>query len=96
LSAVVTTKNGEKFSGIFSAASLEPGESSFTLKMVQRAAAAEEQRAHGLSDVASPFLGSRPDHSMTFDATEIADVAVANVSTSEVIAKESNGMSSNE
>lgn len=60
--------------------------------MVQRASAPADQRTHGLSDAASPFLGSAPDHSMTFDTKEVTDIAVVNVSPSEVIAKESNGM----
>jgi hypothetical protein len=92
LPTIVTTKNGEKFNGIFSSSSFEPNDSYVILKMVQRASAQTEQsRANGLSDAASPFLGSSPDHSMSFDTKEIADVAVANVSTTDVVAKEPNG-----
>ncbi|KAL1964269.1 hypothetical protein VTN77DRAFT_7089 [Rasamsonia byssochlamydoides] len=94
LSAVITTKNGEKFNGIFSSSSFEPHDSSITLKMVQRVSPQTEQtRPNGLSDVASPYLGSAPDHSMSFDIKEIADVAVANVSTADMTAKEPNGAS---
>lgn len=60
--------------------------------MVQRPSAQTEQpRTNGLSDVASPYLGSPPDHSMAFDVKEIADVSVANVSTADVTAKPQNG-----
>lgn len=90
---MITTKNGEKFNGVFSSSSFEPNDSSITLKMVQRVSPQPEQpRPNGLSDVASPFLGSPPDHSMAFDIKEIADVAVANVSTADLVAKPQNGM----
>jgi hypothetical protein len=89
---VITTKSGEVFTGIFSSSSLEPNDSTFTLKMVQRSASSNSQgQANGLSDTGSPFLGAPPEHSMTFDIKEITDLAVASVSTSEVTAKESNG-----
>ncbi|KAJ9358333.1 hypothetical protein DTO027B9_2524 [Paecilomyces variotii] len=92
LSATVTTKNGDKFTGIFSSSSLEPNDSTFTLKMVHRPSAQSDQtRANGLSDVASPYLGSAPDHSMSFDIKEIADLSVAEVSTANMTQKEQNG-----
>ncbi|KAL2011709.1 hypothetical protein VTN00DRAFT_4427 [Thermoascus crustaceus] len=94
LPATITTKSGDKFTGIFSSSSFEPNESTFILKMVQRPSAQTEQpRTNGLSDVASPYLGSPPDHSMAFDVKEIADVSVANVSTADVTAKPQNGAS---
>lgn len=62
------------------------------LKMVQKPAQQDSLRSNGVSDIASPYLGSAPDHSMTFDVKDIADVSVANVSTTDIIVKESNGM----
>jgi hypothetical protein len=59
--------------------------------MVQRVNTQQDSRANGLSDASTPYLGSAPDHSMTFDLKDITDVTVANVATSEVMAKESNG-----
>lgn len=59
--------------------------------MVQRVNTQQDTRANGLSDTSTPYLGSAPDHSMTFDLKDIADVVVANVTTSEVMVKESNG-----
>lgn len=64
------------------------------LKMAQRASKQDLQRTNGVSDVASPFMGSAPDHSMSFDVKDVVDISVPNVSTAEVTAKESNGMSS--
>ncbi|KAN0067590.1 hypothetical protein V8E54_014155 [Elaphomyces granulatus] len=92
LHAVITTRNGDKFTGIFSASPFELSDSTFVLKMVQRPATQSEQsRSNTLSDAGSPFLGSPPDHSMAFDIKEIADVQVTNVFTAEVAAKEQNG-----
>lgn len=62
------------------------------LKMVQRPSKQDIQRSNGVSEVASPFLGSAPDHSMSFDIKDVVDISVANVSTADVTAKESNGM----
>ncbi|PYH98333.1 hypothetical protein BO71DRAFT_65829 [Aspergillus ellipticus CBS 707.79] len=93
LTATITTKNGEKFTGIFSSSSLEPSESSFVLKMVQRPAKTEQHRSNGVSEASSPFMGSAPDHSMSFDVKDVADISVPNVSTAEVAAKGSNGAS---
>ncbi|KAK1150270.1 poly(A)-binding protein binding protein [Aspergillus melleus] len=94
LTATITTKNGDKFTGIFSSSSLEPTDASFALKMVQRQQNKEQQRANGVSETASPYMGTAPDHTVSFDIRDVADIAVANVSTSEVIAKSSNGASS--
>lgn len=60
--------------------------------MVQRPAKQDHQRANGVSDVVSPFLGTAPDHSMSFDVKDVVDIAVSNVSTAEVTAKAPNGM----
>jgi hypothetical protein len=58
--------------------------------MVQRVTPAET-RANGLSDITTPFVGTNPDHSMKFKIDEIADIVVNNVSTAEVVAKDTNG-----
>ena len=63
------------------------------LKMVQRPSKQDLQRSNGVSEVASPFMGSAPDHSMSFDVKDVVDISVENVSTADVAAKESNGMS---
>jgi len=91
LNAVVTTKNGEKFTGIFSSSTLEASESSFVLKMVQRSKP-DQSRTNGVSDVAAPFLGSPPEHSMIFDAKDVLDISIADVSPADVTTKTSNGM----
>lgn len=59
--------------------------------MVTRASQENQPRSNGVSDVTSPYLGAAPEHSMAFDAKDIADIAVPNVSPAEVSVKESNG-----
>lgn len=74
--------------GIFSSSTLEASDSSFLLKMVQRASQDGQPKVNGVSDVASPYIGSGPEHSMAFDIRDIADIAVPNVSPAEVSVKE--------
>ncbi|KAJ5160484.1 uncharacterized protein N7482_007488 [Penicillium canariense] len=91
LHTTITTKSGEKFTGIFSSSSLEATDSSFLLKMVQRTSQENQGKANGASDTTASYLGSAPEHSMAFDIKEVADIAVPNVSPAEVSVKESNG-----
>lgn len=58
--------------------------------MVQRVSPMETH-ANGLSDTTTPFFGTAPDHSMKFKVDEITDIVVNNVSTAEVVAKDTNG-----
>lgn len=60
--------------------------------MVQRASLDSQSKSNGVSDVASPYLGSMPEHSMAFDIRDVTDIAVPNVSPAEVSVKEANGM----
>ncbi|KAL4930109.1 putative PAB1 binding protein (Pbp1) [Aspergillus undulatus] len=92
LTAFVTTRNGEEFTGILSSSSFEPTDSSITLKMTQRQSKHDQHRSNGVSDVASPFLGVAPEHSMTFNLNDVVDIYVPNVTTTDVLAK-SNGES---
>lgn len=57
--------------------------------MVQRP---DQSRSNGATNAAAPFLGSAPDHSMVFDAKDVVDISVANVSPADVTSKPSNGM----
>ncbi|KAJ5946659.1 hypothetical protein N7454_003498 [Penicillium verhagenii] len=88
----ITTKNGDKFTGIFSSSTLESSDSSFSLKMVQRADE-NQSKMNGASDVAGSYLGTGIDHAMSFDIRDVADISVPNVVPAEVSVKESNGAS---
>ncbi|KAL4888449.1 hypothetical protein BDV59DRAFT_206148 [Aspergillus ambiguus] len=89
LTATITTERDEQFTGIFSSVSLEPNEVTVLLKMVQRTTKSDQQRANGTNESSSPFLGSAPNHSVAFDLKDVRDISVANVSTSDVLAKSS-------
>ncbi|KAJ5281830.1 hypothetical protein N7478_007202 [Penicillium angulare] len=89
LHTTITTKNGDTYTGVFSSSTLEPTDSSFSLKMVQRAP--EENKTNGVNDATTPYLGAGIDHAMSFDIKDIADISVPNVVPAEVSVKESNG-----
>lgn len=59
--------------------------------MVQRASQEGQFRANGVSDAATPFLGSAPEHIMSFEIKDVIDISVPNVTTAEISAKEPNG-----
>jgi hypothetical protein len=61
--------------------------------MVQRASQDTQSHTNGVSDAATPFLGSAPEHVMSFDIKDVMDISVPNVTTAEVSAKEQNGTS---
>ncbi|CAG8036848.1 unnamed protein product [Penicillium olsonii] len=93
LTTTITTKSGDKYTGIFSSSSLEPNDVSFLLKMAQRASQDGQFRTNGVSDAATPFLGSAPEHIMSFEIKDVIDIDVPNVTTAEISAKEPNGAS---
>ncbi len=70
---------------------MEASDSSFLLKMVQRASQENQGKSNGMSDSASSYIGSAPEHSMAFDVKDVADISVPNVSPAELSVKESNG-----
>ncbi|KAJ5637659.1 SM domain found in ataxin-2 [Penicillium lividum] len=92
LRTIIITKNGDKFTGIFSSSTLESSDSSFSLKMVQRVDE-NHSKVNGASDIAIPYLGTGIDHAMSFDIRDVADISVPNVVPAEVSVKESNGAS---
>lgn len=59
--------------------------------MVQRASQDGQSKVNGVSDAASPYIGSGPEHSMAFDIRDVAHIAIPNVSPAEVSVKEANG-----
>lgn len=88
--AVITVKNGDKYSGIFSSSSLEPNDSSFILKMVQKTHS-EEAQANGVAEHEIIFVGSGKDHAMAFDVKDVVELSVENVSSTETASKNQNG-----
>lgn len=79
LTATVTLKNGEVFSGIFFGASLEHNESTYILKMVQQIKTTEKSEVNGTQDEMGAFVGVGEDHTMLFDIHDVTDLAVEGV-----------------
>jgi hypothetical protein len=83
-------KNGDKYSGIFSSSSLEPNDSSFILKMVQKTHS-EEAQANGVAEHDTIFVGSGKDHTIAFDVKDVVELSVENVTSTETSSKNQNG-----
>ncbi|EOD47508.1 putative pab1 binding protein [Neofusicoccum parvum UCRNP2] len=79
LTATVTLKSGERFSGIFSSSSLEQQESRYTFKMVKRLPSLGGQ-VNGTSESYDEYCGVGRDHRMTFDVKDVVVLNVDNVS----------------
>ncbi|KAL8711363.1 MAG: hypothetical protein Q9220_004260 [cf. Caloplaca sp. 1 TL-2023] len=89
--ALVTLKNGEKFSGIFFGSSLEGKESKYLLKMVQRVSSSERAETNGNHETLGEYIGSGEDHAVSFETKDVADLAVDGV-TFETSQKATNGL----
>lgn len=59
--------------------------------MVQRTSQENQEKTNGVSDTATSYVGSAPEHGMAFDIKDVADISVPNVVPAEVTVKESNG-----
>ncbi|KAI9811605.1 MAG: hypothetical protein M1827_005354 [Pycnora praestabilis] len=92
LSATITTKHGDSFSGIFSGALLEPGEMTYVLRMVKRIKSAGEEQVNGSVDAGNEFVGVGPDHTMTFEIKDVVEFAVGNVGLNDPVSKTQNGL----
>ncbi|KZF25565.1 hypothetical protein L228DRAFT_266030 [Xylona heveae TC161] len=78
LQSVITVKSGDKFSGIFSGASLDTNESAYVLKMVKQIGFANNDRVNGATEH-DTYIGSGADFSMTFEIKDVIDLAVEEV-----------------
>ncbi|KAI9878365.1 MAG: hypothetical protein M1830_001108 [Pleopsidium flavum] len=94
LTATITTKTGDRFTGIFAGASLENNESAYLLKMVQQVRSTADDQSNGVGETSSNYLGSGADHAMSFEIKDVMDLAAENVSFNDITAKSQNGTSS--
>ncbi|KAL8721505.1 MAG: hypothetical protein Q9225_001850 [Loekoesia sp. 1 TL-2023] len=79
LSASITVKSGEIFSGIFFGASLEGNDQSYLLKMVQKIRSVDKAEPNGNYETHSDYIGSGEDHAMSFDMKDVVHLAVDGV-----------------
>lgn len=92
--AHVTVKNGDKFSGIFSSASVpqtatEPHQ--YVLKMAKRQLQSQQVNGTTTEDEGD-FVGSGEDHTMVFDVKDIAYINMSSISTEKTQTRMSNGI----
>ncbi|MCJ1229114.1 hypothetical protein MMC12_005779 [Toensbergia leucococca] len=79
LTASITVKNGDVFSGVFVGSIVENHESAYLLKMVQHVKSEEKCEANGIQECTGDYIGVGEDHAMSFDIKEVVDLAVEGV-----------------
>ena len=79
LTATVTLKSGDTYSGIFFGASMENNESTYMLKMVQQIKTIEKGEVNGTQDYMGNLVGVGEDHTMLFNIPDVTDLAVDGV-----------------
>lgn len=87
LTATVTLKNGDRYTGIFSSAQPESSPSQYTLKMVRKLPSHGKQ-ANG---VAHEQAGEGSDRSMLFEVSDVLDLSLESVRLDHKV-KTQNGM----
>ena len=93
--ATVAVKNGDRFTGVLSGASLQKENTDaplFVLKMTKKISNASGQ-ANGSSNTTDEYIGNGEDHIMTFSQNDILDLSVENLSLEKSAGKNANSMS---
>ncbi|MCJ1295155.1 hypothetical protein MMC34_006716 [Xylographa carneopallida] len=81
LVGTIVTRKGESFTGVFAGATTEVNESTFLFKMVRRLSERSKENANGIRDYSDEFIETGFDHSMVFNAGDVADISIENVPT---------------
>jgi len=93
--ATVVVKNGDRFTGVLSAASLQKdiGDAPlFVLKMTKKISSSNGE-ANGSFNAIDEYVGNGEDHIMTFSQNDIIDLSVENLSLEKSAGKNANSMS---
>lgn len=88
----ITLKNGEQFTGIFSAASFESPEMNYVLKMVKKVSS--HAQTNGVIDAVDEYLGNGPEHMMSFAKKDVVDLNAHNIRFDRGFNRAPNGISS--
>lgn len=72
----VSTISGEKFEGVLCRSTLDPSDTSITMKMTKKILTGNDTRVNGVAAQSSNFTGSGPDFAMSFEGKEIAEVSL--------------------
>lgn len=91
MEVAVFLKNGDKFTGVFSTASIESADPRVTLKFAKKTS----QQVNGTTDHSDEYVGEGQDHVMTFGLQDIVDLTVSNLylAASETRAQQANAPS---
>lgn len=89
----LTLHTSERFTGIFSAVSLDGPDACYMLKMARRASSVPSEQSNGSSDPSSAYVGYGDDHVMSFDARDVVCLDATKVTTDRIQSKLSNGES---
>jgi PAB1-binding protein PBP1 len=71
-------RDGNKYSGIFSACNLDSADPKYTLKMVRKINL-DDSQTNGASDAQEAYVGNGPDFVKTFAAKDVIDLAAQDV-----------------
>lgn len=88
---MVTVKNGDKFTGIFSGSSIESSEPAYILKMVKHMKSANEQ-SNGVKESGSGYIGTGTEHVMIFETRDVVGLSAEAVVFNDVTSRPQNGM----
>ncbi|ERF76098.1 hypothetical protein EPUS_01431 [Endocarpon pusillum Z07020] len=72
----VSTTSGDKFEGVLCRSTLEPSDTSITMKMTKKILTGNDTRVNGVAAQSSTFIGSGPDFAMSIEGKEIAEVSL--------------------
>ncbi|MCJ1390426.1 hypothetical protein MMC18_003285 [Xylographa bjoerkii] len=81
LIGTIVTRKGDAFIGVFAGATTEVNDSIFLFKMVRQLSEQSKESTTGKRDCSGEYIGKGSDHSMVFNAGDIADISIENVST---------------
>ncbi|UJO24152.1 PAB1-binding protein 1 [Fulvia fulva] len=84
----ITLKNGEQYSGVFSAASLQSTKTQYVIKMARRIAPASDGQVNGTTEHEPELIGEGSDHILAFDIQDTIDLSVQDVSTTPVTSQQ--------
>lgn len=88
---MITLKNGEQLSGIFSGASVEPHDARYTLKMVKRLRGPTGQQVNGSPQASDEYIGEGDEHVLSVVIQDTVDLSVTNVDLQSSESKAVNG-----
>jgi len=91
LPSTITVKNGDRFTGIFSTATLESAEYRYVLKMAKKLASSQNNHINGVTETSEDYIGTGPDHIMTFDTQDVVDLSVNNARLDQTSSRVTNG-----